>query len=78
MKAIGINLIRFDHKQIVILSCSYMDHHFNNNDNHKINYLSSSMPKGDQVVYSPILNVVLAQSKFEPSCKHWMSLLQVC
>ena len=55
MKATEINLIRFDHIQI----CSYVDHYFNNNDNNKINYLSSSMPQLDQVIYALIVNTTL-------------------
>ena len=41
------------------LPCSYVGNYFNNNDNNKINYLSSSMPQLDQVIYALIVNMTL-------------------
>ena len=44
-----------------------LDHYFNNNDNYKINYLSSSMPLRDQVIYASILNVTRVNQNIETS-----------
>ena len=54
MMATEINWIRF------VALFLYVDHYFNNNDNHKINYLSSSMPQRDKVIYASVVNVTLA------------------
>ena len=60
-KATEINLVWFnDGIQIVRSPRSYVNHYFNNNDNSKINYLSSPMPQRDQVIYASIVNVTLA------------------
>ena len=50
MMATEINWIRF------VALFLYVDHYFNNNDNHKITYLSSSMPQRDKVIYASVVN----------------------
>ena len=70
MMATEINWIRF------VALFLYVDHYFNNNDNHKIKYLSSSMPQRDKVIYASVKNVTVALTKFKSSCKHWMCLMR--
>ena len=57
MKATEINLIRLmaAYYSFSLFSCG---HYFSGNS--KINYLPSSMPERDQVIYASIVNVTLA------------------